>query len=156
MATILLFVGLLNATSVSTFFSKTLTGSVTVAQQTLALLVKVQILARQPYFSYGKIWRPEQIQKFQRIFESRLWGTAKRRASQKFDVQNTSTLALSSIYSIINSLWNIFIYRFAIKDLRGWRNWQTRMFEGHIAHAVWVQVPPRAPNLAKQDLILSK
>jgi hypothetical protein len=32
--------------------------------------------------------------------------------------------------------------------VRGWRNWQTRMFEGHMAQAVWVQIPPRAPYFA--------
>ena len=27
---------------------------------------------------------------------------------------------------------------------RGWRNWYTRTFEGRVAQAVRVQVPPRA------------
>ena len=31
--------------------------------------------------------------------------------------------------------------------LRGWRNWHTRTVEGRMVYTVWVQVPPRAPEL---------
>jgi hypothetical protein len=29
--------------------------------------------------------------------------------------------------------------------LLGWRNWQTRMVEGHVEQSMGVRVPPRAP-----------
>ena len=32
----------------------------------------------------------------------------------------------------------------------GWWNWQTRTFEGRMAKAVGVQIPPRAPILKHQ------
>ena len=34
--------------------------------------------------------------------------------------------------------------------MRGWWNWQTRMFEGHVERSVRVQVPPLAPIFLKR------
>lgn len=32
------------------------------------------------------------------------------------------------------------------RNIRGWRNWQTRMIQAHIAQAVRVQVPSLVPS----------
>ena len=32
------------------------------------------------------------------------------------------------------------------QNMRMWRNWQTRTFEGRVIHFVWVQVPSSAPT----------
>ena len=34
----------------------------------------------------------------------------------------------------------------ALSDMREWRNWQTRTFEGRVVHTVRVQVPFLAPK----------
>ena len=36
----------------------------------------------------------------------------------------------------------------ALSDMREWRNWQTRTFEGRVVHTVRVQVPFLAPPRA--------
>ena len=40
------------------------------------------------------------------------------------------------------------IPRFAL----GWRNWQTRMVEGHVEKSVGVRVPPRVPAFALNEV----
>ena len=37
--------------------------------------------------------------------------------------------------------------RTIVCDMREWRNWQTRTFEGRVVHTVRVQVPFPAPSL---------
>ena len=38
------------------------------------------------------------------------------------------------------------VYYFAWNEMREWRNWQTRTFEGRVVHTVRVQVPFLAPS----------
>ena len=40
----------------------------------------------------------------------------------------------------------IYLLRTTVRDMREWRNWQTRTFEGRVVHTVRVQVPFPAPN----------
>ena len=37
--------------------------------------------------------------------------------------------------------WKVYSF-----NLRLWRNWQTRTFEGRVEHSIWVQVPSAAPK----------
>ena len=36
-------------------------------------------------------------------------------------------------------------------NMRKWRNWQTRTFEGRVVHTVRVQVPSSAPEISRWD-----
>ena len=38
-------------------------------------------------------------------------------------------------------------------DMREWRNWQTRTFEGRVVHTVRVQVPSLAPKHSNPNLL---
>ena len=40
----------------------------------------------------------------------------------------------------------------ALSDMREWRNWQTRTFEGRVVHTVRVQVPFLAPTVASSQI----